>query len=772
MITGQTAGFDVMIGSTAQTAVHRVRVQTPSGVQEFSAAVTACGVSGQTTTDAPAQTRLQFGLPNLTASFTLAGLLSFADIFAGNPNQLTAASVFGKYSPSSPYYRDGVEGYACFVDYALVADGAGEVPAEDDWVPKFTGLVDTCVQNDDGSFDFTCVDNHGMFRAVVTTPAVNTAPPYNAGMTSEFVYDYLLRSGSGGKVGSWPANRPQCVWSVGLRSSLYAEVGTLDLTYSQPVPVFANDGTGSGLLLANTVAQSGGIQHITPLQGPAWLLPAAIGDTVFLRFYVRGVDTSMVGAPAVAVGSYNTSIPTSINVTGLEVAVGTTGINVAFTGANVTWTVAVDTGVHLIEVAAVRSGGNWSGTIRLDAATHTFSGLAGATLGNIGAVFPTGLPVVYGVNASTESSPATDFGWTPGAVLDQSLNPLTVIPQVSGDMSDIAQQLAEAELGVAGWDEMGIFRFYNRKTLASRPSTGTIHSRVNLESIGVQGTAASVVNRAQIPYTPWTFGTTASQLYSQSSVVKVPRGGGSTTFTATLADAGAGLDTTIVKAPQSGIDPTQSQYRASTTAAGLTEHPGVTFAVTQATSTTVAVVATNLSNVDAYLVSPASYSDLPVGTPMFTLAGLTVTAGDSTIADYQYPWTSKVGANGLTGAAGTKWGEVPYQPSDNGWVQDAGVAMDLAVDIVNDGATAKPDLTNMAIVPDPRIQLTDRVSVTDLDAGTQVSAYALVYGYSISYTADPFAYDMTIDARTVQAPGRAICGDPVTNICGSAYDYA
>jgi hypothetical protein len=81
---------------------------------------------------------------------------------------------------------------------------------------------------------------------------VVTAPPYNAGLTSEYAVDALLRKATSSAISSWPAARPNCVLAAGLRASMWPEVGSLVTSASQPVPQFAAGLFGSGLTQAFT----------------------------------------------------------------------------------------------------------------------------------------------------------------------------------------------------------------------------------------------------------------------------------------------------------------------------------------------------------------------------------------------------------------------------------------------------------------------------------------------------------------------------------------
>jgi hypothetical protein len=156
----------------------------------------------------------------------------------------------------------------------------------------------------------------------------------------------------------------------------------------------------------------------------------------------------------------------------------------------------------------------------------------------------------------------------------------------------------------------------------------------------------------------------------------------------------------------------------------------------------------NPSNLDAGLVSPASYLDITAVTPLLRLAGLPITLTDSLTADYQWPEPP-------AGAGTSRFGEIVYASPNSAWIQDGAAALELARDVVVDMCVPRPNLTGVTIVPDPRLQLTDRVFLSDPDA-TGLAEYATIFASSLTYSAG--STTQTIDARTTAAPGGWILG--------------
>jgi hypothetical protein len=76
---------------------------------------------------------------------------------------------------------------------------------------------------------------------------------------------------------------------------------------------------------------------------------------------------------------------------------------------------------------------------------------------------------------TTETAPTTSYPFTPQAVLDRSLNPLTVVPAVPKGTKawETLQTIAAAELGYIRKDANGIIRFTNRQTILGAAPAAT-----------------------------------------------------------------------------------------------------------------------------------------------------------------------------------------------------------------------------------------------------------------------------------------------------------
>jgi hypothetical protein len=183
---------------------------------------------------------------------------------------------------------------------------------------------------------------------------------------------------------------------------------------------------------------------------------------------------------------------------------------------------------------------------------------------------------------------------------------------------------------------------------------------------------------------------------------------------------------------------------------GLHNHPGgISITMTQVSSNKVRIDFTNISNVDGWLIASSDDPSPAAGTPVLQVGGTPVTAADEVTADYQYPDVT------AGGAASSRFGEVAWQQSGNPWIQDPDSAQQLAQDVVLDGYVPRPNLTNIAIMPDPRLQLTDIVHLIDPDT-TYVDEYGRIFGWTFNLGHD--TWSMTVDARTVAPPGAWVLG--------------
>lgn len=744
-----SSGVAASIGGATYTMLARVQITLPGSVlSDVTLSVESLSIDVTQTTDMPDGTRIEAGYPAAGCDLTLSGSV----VYSGTT--YTAAGLFSPYSTGSPLYRQSVLGCQVTVDVAVI--GGSSTEANPEWLRKFTGTIDTLtVDPVAGTVELECIDYRNKLRSLPNLPPVITVPPYNAGLTSEFAVDYLLRQATSQAFSSWPAQRPNCVYAAGLRGSVWPEVGTLDTSANAwSVPTFAPGAFGSALT---------DYDPRIGLFGPTSLLAAPVTSRFFCEFWATGLDTvnSSGILPQVGLALDAGSAANGFVVTAGDGTVGGLSdpfdpmVGVAFNGvandeaSNAAYIAGTPSaGAHYVAVKATYSGGTWSGTMQFDSTVQSFSGAIGTAppFDNV-QVWAYGGATVEAVQISLESSPVANNTFVPQAVLDPSLNSLQVIPALSGDPWQIIQQIADAEQAVAGFDESGVFRFTNRNTLKSSTSVRQVTSSTSLKSLQFSSSQGSTYGSVTVPYDGWNFGT-AGLLYAIKQAHSIPAHT-TRSWTVTLPDGAlaAAVDNNASVLPQGhATTDGNSWFRMSSDSGGLNEYLAVTVTLTVISPSKIQVTVTNTGNKRAYTIAPAAtanggtYTDIAAGTPSLWIGGQPVTQADEMTTTF------------------TVNSALPALTLDsNPWIQDDDTAAQLAFDLADDLSVPKPDLTNISIVPDPRLQLGDRIEIVDPDT-SGIDEYATLWGWALSLSDTDWS--MTIDARAVAAPGQWILDVP------------
>jgi hypothetical protein len=700
--------------------------------------------------DMPEATRDPVGYQTRKLSLTLDGMVDPTD------ETKTIGWLLNPFNAASPLYRKDVRGSRVFFEQGTPVPGS----ATPEFFAQFTGSVDDLVMNDDGSAQLECLDRMSDLRAQLTLPAVITAAPFNANLTSEAGRDAVLRGASNGTVSSWPARRPQAIHGVGMRSSLWPEVGSLDTTYLILPPTFAPGAWGTAYA---------GSQPATDPSGNFWVGPAYQLDTstwplttkLAFEATVTGVGTTGLnasfryGLPYLL--SHIAGQPFLHSVHGLTVDVDDTGINVATTAGSDFWTITLDSSPHTLLFWASVSGGTITCHAKIDGgATHNFTGITftdDMSTWTNALCFEAGDTTVEAWQSSTETAPTTSYPFTPQAVLDPSPNQMQVIPAVDGAPKDILAEIDAAELAASGFDELGIYR--SRSRIARRGGTAlrTVRSDSSFKTATMELTGAGFANRIQVPYTSWVFGA-AAHVWELETVKKIAKRGGVLSMTVTTDVLVCNLDTTVTKLADGALGATTSSFRASLDQYGVAEHPGgLVFSIVQLTSTTIRITVRNPTSQDAWLVAPSNYTDVtahPVGSPLFWITGQPVTPGETGTTDSQWPPPAE------GGAAASARGEIPYAFPENAWRQDGDSSQLLGDDTLCDLRRPRPIFTDVDIVPDPRLQLGDRIHL--YAPHLYLDDDVVIFGLKTSSAAG--SVTQSIDVFLVASPGTWILGQP------------
>lgn len=694
----------------------RFRNVTP----DMSLTVASVDVRRQMATDLPAGTRLITGYPSADASFTLSGLVDQSD------GSATVAWYMGRYSRSSPIYRQSCLGANVVIQQGVLTDTGME------YVTTFTGEIDDYTEDPtSGTVAVSALDYRSKLFGLPTLPPVVTAPPYNSGLTSEFAVDYLLRHGSNYHFSSWPPIRSSCIMAAGMRSSVWPEVGSLNL-----------------VLGANAVADFVPGKFGTAITTPTSAFP--VYDTappslpnveLFIEFWA----SATTGSSFVQV----TEQPNEMTIA-VHLGYGYVQVLVAdgLTSWSDTWTVTVpaDASTHYVGALILMTPGaaTWSATVYFDAATYTsgtrtVSGtrpaLGASRYVSVGA--QTG-GTIEAVQVTTEGAGApSNAGFAPWAVLDPSLNPMTAMPDVSSytDAWSAIQAGAEAEFGIAGLDESGVFRFKNRATLQSGPVVRNVTADSSLATIQIQTAQSITANHVQIPVSiaqiqPF------SPVWSASTTYGVGQYG-SLTVPVTFTSSAVAVATTCVVIPSGGLSASTSGYRAAVNSDGSGgQVTNLIMWLTDITATTANVRIYNPNGFPVFLVTPtgAGYPSTSEGQPAWEVGGMLVTpsavavdgtilVGSQVVADAQYPALTPDG-----GAAKSSHGDMLVSVQANPWLQSPSVAEALAVALLGDLVSPRPQWVNVVIAADPRLQIGDRVTVSDPDVSGIDGDTAIISG--------------------------------------------
>jgi hypothetical protein len=333
-----TASVDyrTTINGVDYTVAGKLTIALPaSDYVDFTRALQSVNLSGQMTTDLPDTVRVQDGLSVVSGDITVGGSV---DPYGDETK--TAAWLFNPDSLDSPLRHLTVNGCQIIYEDGLYVTGSA--------TPETHRLGTLYINGYDFDHEAGTVTFHvtELDEAWLTTPdlpGVVTAAPYNAGLTGEFAMDQVIRSVYG--VSTWPAQRPQAILAVGMRTSLWPEVGSLDTTYPILPPTFADGAWGRAYA---------GSQPATDPSGNFWVGPAYQLDTstwplttkLAFEATVTGVGTTGLnasfryGLPYLL--SHIAGQPFLHSVHGLTVDVDDTGINVATTAGSDFWTITLD----------------------------------------------------------------------------------------------------------------------------------------------------------------------------------------------------------------------------------------------------------------------------------------------------------------------------------------------------------------------------------------------------------------------------------------------
>lgn len=292
---------------------------------------------------------------------------------------------------------------------------------------------------------------------------------------------------------------------------------------------------------------------------------------------------------------------------------------------------------------------------------------------------------------------------------DSSLNPYVSTPPVTDtDPWVLLQQIAEAECAVVLFDEGGTMRFYNRDRMSGGAAVATVttdpaQGTPNLISIQSEESIDSVRNRVTVGAVPLVEDPANTVLWEASEVL------GINPFSYLQIP---------VSLPGSLVTITSVSYSACLTADGTGTN--ITNLVASWVSNTITSGVATLYNPNGNAVflvynTVTTTADHPVGDPAFVVTGRTLRPTESEVVVIRDDPASQA-----------KYGAQALDVSANIWLQSQTPAGTLADHLVGALKEPHPTLSGVAIVGDPRLQLTDRVRVAEPDGLALSSDFWLV----------------------------------------------
>ncbi|QDY79798.1 hypothetical protein [Streptomyces qinzhouensis] len=297
--------------------------------------------------------------------------------------------------------------------------------------------------------------------------------------------------------------------------------------------------------------------------------------------------------------------------------------------------------------------------------------------------------------------------WSRTARLDTPIDPLRVIPEVSGSAWDAITEIARCTLATAEFDADGIFRWRNRTRWTNVPTVPdvTVTSAREIASVTVSEEIDACRNNITVPWTNW----------RNVKLTPLPGFGEETASIAIAAGATLRREFTISedrydpRTPQVAEQAFPDCVGITTTATGSTGAHGVVDVRVQRVGGTVTLSLTNRGTTTVY------YRGV-------YLIALTHDNGSNPVTILAQ--SQHVQSQGY-------YGIQHYAHDPKGWIQDSNTAVTLAGALREAGAWPIPVISDVEILPDPRIELGDVVRVID-HTGTRLNTLAWVTGIKTS----------------------------------------
>lgn len=752
-----TSTFNNQIGSRNRWLKYRVFVDwnrtgfnPDDALQDISKYVVSIDTQRNLTTDLPSQSRLTAGTVAATCDIELGGHTAVMNKVTGQVQQMTGAQLWHPYSKISPFYGLKRAGAPVQVWLGLPSaiDPVTNLPTDYQYVYHFTGYISQKPTTTASSATtLNCVDGSDRLHGSTPLPMVLAGDAFGIttaryGLNAQWIIDYILRRNG---IYASPPTTDDTIVSTTMHGSMFPEVGdpiTAQIfPFGSAVAALESPPFVQGLwgLACTSVRQDGSGTFVTPtVDVKPKGTPVLDGTTGGLQVeFVMYVGASYSGTGDFSQQNLFFSVDNTddwMNVMlmddgtlrvwirgGEDVIVGPhadngtaawryLGVHIKFNSAtSVTCTFNVS-GVTTVVTKTITSG-SWT---------------AGAKIVDIGSSANAAIESIMWKYRTTPSF--TWMSFIPNAVLEKSLNQLTVCPYDPDgtDAWNTITDIVAAELGFAGFNEAGIFRFRNRYS-RNQPFSYTLPASLFMygtnslkDAQAVESTAgiANIVSATATPYSVqaptwvWTLG----------DVLRVPA---RTTVTiwASFQSAVFGTPTSASFLPTGTPDPTTGAfngnfYRASTTRDGKgAAVSNLIITVTPFIDSARIDIQNPNRGQDAWIVAPtrdpngALYADQSqVGTPMLYLWGRAVV--DSTDNGGGNLAGSISAAASETDERSRKdYGDQEYDIPNSKWLQSVRSARDLVLEVLTNTCRPIPQVPQIAAIFDPRLELKDTLGI-------------------------------------------------------------
>lgn len=627
---------------------------------------------------------LEGGLPEqarVISGSSVAELSANLERGASLEENQTASWWYSPYNTSSPLY--GVEQLSRPTRFSVgyyTSDGPQEIQ-------QFIGTTTDTNLSRSPSIELVCQDQRRHIAKPIVLPLIRNRGFHRP--NNQFLLDYILRDNA---IYSSPPQRPLSNAFVTMHGAI--QDGNITSSTSPDQATFVpgkfgyawyNPSHDYGVDLAGTLPTTNNSSYC---YSQAWVKFSSTDTGRLYRLWSLFSAQIIVSiqSGAVQVGWKRSSAQAASSVTTSPIAAGPAdwhyiAFHIAFSSTQVTVQINID-GV----------------TNTYTAATATITGQNPLTYLQVASDFP-----IQDIQVTRETWPApSDHDFDPGAYLGNSINYFTCTPDPeTQDPWTMIKDIAEAECAVVMFDEAGKFHFITQQQLLETATSSTeISINTNIAQIGYRNGLQQVYNYVNVVASPLVEGD-VQFIWKAGQPYQI--GGGDDTLIlhvhlSTPSDVeseGPFQDGTTIIGDEIGNFIWANARRDGT---GTNKFSSLEVAITNVSAQDFIITIINHALASSWLVTPQ-------GEPGIYVAGIAYTKENSATQTQAQDPTSQV-------TYGVRYLEVGANP----WRQDTDAAQLLADNLLEDLATPRPVLTNVALTKaNPRLQLTDRVDVEGPD---------------------------------------------------------